>query len=65
MQDSCSLGNNKVSALDRTLGEISRILEKEVLLLLPCNLRLTYKLCCPQKSSVWIWECFKHVLINT
>ncbi|XP_008941419.1 PREDICTED: S phase cyclin A-associated protein in the endoplasmic reticulum isoform X1 [Merops nubicus] len=29
MQDSCSLGNNKVSALDRTLGEISRILEKE------------------------------------
>nr|XP_009939512.1 PREDICTED: S phase cyclin A-associated protein in the endoplasmic reticulum isoform X1 [Opisthocomus hoazin] len=28
MQDSCSLGN-KVSALDRTLGEISRILEKE------------------------------------
>lgn len=31
MQDSCSLGNNKVSALDRTLGEISRILEKEVL----------------------------------
>ncbi|XP_064013389.1 S phase cyclin A-associated protein in the endoplasmic reticulum isoform X2 [Pogoniulus pusillus] len=29
MQDSCSVGNNKVSALDRTLGEISRILEKE------------------------------------
>ncbi|XP_074901697.1 S phase cyclin A-associated protein in the endoplasmic reticulum isoform X5 [Buteo buteo] len=29
MQDSCLLGNNKVSALDRTLGEISRILEKE------------------------------------
>ncbi|NXN16995.1 SCAPE protein, partial [Indicator maculatus] len=29
MQDSCSLGSNKVSALDRTLGEISRILEKE------------------------------------
>ncbi|XP_021262678.1 S phase cyclin A-associated protein in the endoplasmic reticulum isoform X5 [Numida meleagris] len=29
MHDSCSLGNNKVSALDRTLGEISRILEKE------------------------------------
>ncbi|XP_064312829.1 S phase cyclin A-associated protein in the endoplasmic reticulum isoform X2 [Phalacrocorax carbo] len=29
MQDSCSLGNNKVSALDRTLGDISRILEKE------------------------------------
>ncbi|KAM6302398.1 S phase cyclin A-associated protein in the endoplasmic reticulum isoform 1-T1 [Podargus strigoides] len=29
MQDGCSLGNNKVSALDRTLGEISRILEKE------------------------------------
>ncbi|KAM6257112.1 S phase cyclin A-associated protein in the endoplasmic reticulum [Porphyrio hochstetteri] len=29
MQDSSSLGNNKVSALDRTLGEISRILEKE------------------------------------
>ncbi|XP_074956055.1 S phase cyclin A-associated protein in the endoplasmic reticulum isoform X3 [Phalacrocorax aristotelis] len=28
-QDSCSLGNNKVSALDRTLGDISRILEKE------------------------------------
>ncbi|XP_030312825.1 S phase cyclin A-associated protein in the endoplasmic reticulum [Calypte anna] len=28
MQDSCSLGN-KVSGLDRTLGEISRILEKE------------------------------------
>uniref|UniRef100_A0A8C6YI10 S-phase cyclin A associated protein in the ER n=1 Tax=Nothoprocta perdicaria TaxID=30464 RepID=A0A8C6YI10_NOTPE len=29
MQDSCSLPNNKVCALDRTLGEISRILEKE------------------------------------
>ncbi|KAM7039283.1 S phase cyclin A-associated protein in the endoplasmic reticulum [Acridotheres tristis] len=29
MQDSCSLGNNKVPGLDRTLGEISRILEKE------------------------------------
>uniref|UniRef100_A0A8V5GP36 Uncharacterized protein n=1 Tax=Melopsittacus undulatus TaxID=13146 RepID=A0A8V5GP36_MELUD len=29
MQDSCSLGNNKVPALDRTLGEISRILEKQ------------------------------------
>ncbi|KGL94662.1 S phase cyclin A-associated protein in the endoplasmic reticulum, partial [Charadrius vociferus] len=29
MQDGCSLGNNKVSALDRTLGEITRILEKE------------------------------------
>ncbi|NWU88468.1 SCAPE protein, partial [Upupa epops] len=29
MQDSCSLGNNKVFSLDRTLGEISRILEKE------------------------------------
>ncbi|XP_040536458.2 S phase cyclin A-associated protein in the endoplasmic reticulum isoform X5 [Gallus gallus] len=29
MNDGCSLGNNKVSALDRTLGEISRILEKE------------------------------------
>ncbi|XP_010191581.1 PREDICTED: S phase cyclin A-associated protein in the endoplasmic reticulum, partial [Mesitornis unicolor] len=29
MQDSCSVGNNKISALDRTLGEISRILEKE------------------------------------
>eukprot|EP00076_Gallus_gallus_P015464 XP_015134506.2 S phase cyclin A-associated protein in the endoplasmic reticulum isoform X6 [Gallus gallus] len=29
MHDGCSLGNNKVSALDRTLGEISRILEKE------------------------------------
>uniref|UniRef100_A0A8D0HF02 S-phase cyclin A associated protein in the ER n=1 Tax=Sphenodon punctatus TaxID=8508 RepID=A0A8D0HF02_SPHPU len=28
-QDSASLANNKVSALDRTLGEISRILEKE------------------------------------
>lgn len=34
MHDGCSLGNNKVSALDRTLGEISRILEKEVLWLL-------------------------------
>lgn len=30
MQDSCSLGNSKVPGLDRTLGEISRILEKEV-----------------------------------
>ncbi|KAI6078017.1 S phase cyclin A-associated protein in the endoplasmic reticulum [Aix galericulata] len=30
MQDSGLLANNKVSALDRTLGEISRILEKEV-----------------------------------
>ncbi|XP_074863020.1 S phase cyclin A-associated protein in the endoplasmic reticulum isoform X3 [Carettochelys insculpta] len=29
VQDSSSLANNKVSALDRTLGEISRILEKE------------------------------------
>nr|XP_030136913.3 S phase cyclin A-associated protein in the endoplasmic reticulum isoform X3 [Taeniopygia guttata] len=29
MQDSCSLGNHKVPGLDRTLGEISRILEKE------------------------------------
>uniref|UniRef100_A0A672V4I3 S-phase cyclin A associated protein in the ER n=1 Tax=Strigops habroptila TaxID=2489341 RepID=A0A672V4I3_STRHB len=29
MQDSCALGNNKVPALDRTLGEISRILEKQ------------------------------------
>ncbi|XP_064524512.1 S phase cyclin A-associated protein in the endoplasmic reticulum isoform X2 [Pseudopipra pipra] len=29
MQESCSLGNNKVPGLDRTLGEISRILEKE------------------------------------
>uniref|UniRef100_A0A8B9BGF0 S-phase cyclin A associated protein in the ER n=1 Tax=Anser brachyrhynchus TaxID=132585 RepID=A0A8B9BGF0_9AVES len=29
MQDSGLLANNKVSALDRTLGEISRILEKE------------------------------------
>ncbi|NXP47825.1 SCAPE protein, partial [Heliornis fulica] len=29
VQDNSSLGNNKVSALDRTLGEISRILEKE------------------------------------
>ncbi|XP_053933468.1 S phase cyclin A-associated protein in the endoplasmic reticulum isoform X1 [Cuculus canorus] len=29
MQDSCSVGNNKFCALDRTLGEISRILEKE------------------------------------
>ncbi|NWR89028.1 SCAPE protein, partial [Furnarius figulus] len=29
MQDSCSLGNSKVPGLDRTLGEISRILEKE------------------------------------
>ncbi|NXQ90828.1 SCAPE protein, partial [Nyctibius grandis] len=29
MQDSCSLGNNKFFSLDRTLGEISRILEKE------------------------------------
>ncbi|KAF4793446.1 S-phase cyclin A-associated protein in the ER [Turdus rufiventris] len=29
MQDGCSLGNNKVPGLDRTLGEISRILEKE------------------------------------
>ncbi|NXL87786.1 SCAPE protein, partial [Alectura lathami] len=29
MQDSCLVANNKVSALDRTLGEISRILEKE------------------------------------
>ncbi|NXW27633.1 SCAPE protein, partial [Phaetusa simplex] len=29
MQDGCSVGNNKVSGLDRTLGEISRILEKE------------------------------------
>ncbi|NXI62927.1 SCAPE protein, partial [Anseranas semipalmata] len=29
MQDSCSLASNKVSALDRTLGEICRILEKE------------------------------------
>ncbi|KFP88522.1 S phase cyclin A-associated protein in the endoplasmic reticulum, partial [Apaloderma vittatum] len=29
MQDGSSLGNNKVSGLDRTLGEISRILEKE------------------------------------
>ncbi|XP_067161282.1 S phase cyclin A-associated protein in the endoplasmic reticulum isoform X1 [Apteryx mantelli] len=29
MQDSCSLPSNKVCALDRTLGEISRILEKE------------------------------------
>lgn len=29
VQDSGSWGNNKVSALDRTLGEIARILEKE------------------------------------
>ncbi|XP_027513397.1 S phase cyclin A-associated protein in the endoplasmic reticulum isoform X1 [Corapipo altera] len=29
MQESCSLGNSKVPGLDRTLGEISRILEKE------------------------------------
>uniref|UniRef100_A0A8C8R6S6 S-phase cyclin A associated protein in the ER n=1 Tax=Pelusios castaneus TaxID=367368 RepID=A0A8C8R6S6_9SAUR len=29
VQDSSSLANNKASALDRTLGEISRILEKE------------------------------------
>ncbi|XP_039933341.1 S phase cyclin A-associated protein in the endoplasmic reticulum isoform X2 [Hirundo rustica] len=29
MQDSCSLGNSKVPGLERTLGEISRILEKE------------------------------------
>ncbi|XP_074405627.1 S phase cyclin A-associated protein in the endoplasmic reticulum isoform X2 [Zonotrichia albicollis] len=29
MQDGCSLGNHKVPGLDRTLGEISRILEKE------------------------------------
>uniref|UniRef100_A0A8C4WCS3 S-phase cyclin A associated protein in the ER n=1 Tax=Gopherus evgoodei TaxID=1825980 RepID=A0A8C4WCS3_9SAUR len=29
VQDSSSFANNKVSALDRTLGEISRILEKE------------------------------------
>lgn len=30
VQDSGSWANNKVSALDRTLGEIARILEKEV-----------------------------------
>lgn len=30
VQDSVSWANNKVSALDRTLGEIARILEKEV-----------------------------------
>ncbi|PNJ10888.1 SCAPER isoform 16, partial [Pongo abelii] len=30
VQDSGSWANNKVSALDRTLGEITRILEKEV-----------------------------------
>ncbi|KAF7474010.1 Hypothetical predicted protein [Marmota monax] len=29
IQDSGSWANNKVSALDRTLGEITRILEKE------------------------------------
>ncbi|KAJ7423993.1 S phase cyclin A-associated protein in the endoplasmic reticulum [Willisornis vidua] len=29
MQDGCSLGSSKVPGLDRTLGEISRILEKE------------------------------------
>ena len=30
-QDSGQWANNKVSGLDRTLGEISRILEKQVL----------------------------------
>jgi hypothetical protein len=30
VQDSGTWANNKVSALDRTLGEITRILEKEV-----------------------------------
>ena len=29
-QDSGQWANNKVSSLDRTLGEISRILEKQV-----------------------------------
>lgn len=30
VQDSGSWANNKASALDRTLGEVARILEKEV-----------------------------------
>lgn len=42
VQDSGSWANNKASALDRTLGEIARILEKEVsnkpLLPNPCSL---------------------------
>lgn len=42
VQDSGSWANNKASALDRTLGEIARILEKEVcnkpLLPDPCSL---------------------------